>query len=421
MCIRDSTELIRPHKIKVFYNPSGLGQEKSAEECLNLINHAGLNIETTLEATEGDPAIVLKTSAGDVKVPCSKLPALAEFVKHKTSVKRAKTLFDVVEYLKEVNKGLFDSTVVCYFTDEQWSHFLSKPNNRKALQRLLRQSKGVVRVASRKTAKKMRLRQKKFYKYYKPSFANGYGNVINLNVEYWQAVTGECRNPLVKGEDGFKEEQHVEFYFHKSWKNLPRDDRPLVCVYWDKNAVIWPLAEQITKLACKYSSDCDFVFTTNKQKLSARFHMGEVEENLPYLFVADPVKRLPIISPFTKQQVGSYPAVYSDVALLMFGVDDASKFLDKYFEGKLSDALQSKRMARPTLVKVLNKESFEEMLKDESVEQCVMQVYKHNCASCYFNAKSFDALAWKLQKYGLWGKLRLYKLRADNELSLIHI
>jgi len=409
--IKDSfSNFIKVNKIEVSYNPQNLRQEKEAKELMMNLKEISLDIEIRA-SNEEKCKVILKTSAGDIKVKSK------ECINKKTSIKEARTVFDVTEYLKKVNKGLFDSTIVCYFNDEEWEYFLSNPSNKQAIELLLKQNKGFVRVSSKKTAKKMLLKRKTLYKYYKPSFVNGYGKMGNVNVEYWQAVTGECRNILIKNNNSFKEEGNVEFYFHKNWKGLPRDDRPLVCVYWDKNAIIWPFTESMTKLARKYSSECDFVFICDKEKARKRFHMGEVEVNIPYIFIVDPLRRNPIKSPFTGEEIGSYPAIYSDIAPLMVRIDDASKFIDNYFEGKLNNLLQSKRMFRPTLVKTLNKETFEsEVLNNDDVKQCVIQVYKHNCASCYFNAKSFDALSWKLKKYGLWNELKLYNIKADNDI-----
>ncbi len=379
----------------------------------------------------------LETPMGSVRLPkdASQVPG---FIRRKSGVVSAENVYEAAEFLKESNHGLFDSSVVFYCSDGKWAKYLADPERRKTVECLLRLHSGVLRVPSKKLARKLGLKKGRFYRYYKPSFVNGYANVYGMNAEYWQLVEAECRDELTPvgqeiqktsaktfdnetaGKSLFRCSEDVEFHFCKSYRKLaeqPRNGRPIVYIYWDKNAIIWPFMDNLTKFARKYDCECDFVFSSDLRKSSRWFNMGDVEENLPYVIIVDPDKKIPVKNPITQQSQGEYRALYSDIVLLMLGVDEGSKFIEKYFKGELTHMPQSKRMSRPSLVKRINKDTFEsDVLNNDAVEQCVIQIYKHNCASCYYNSKSFDALSWKLKKYGLDDKLKLYKMYNDNDV-----
>ena len=412
--------------IKVVYNKENLKQEKDAknkyEQILKSLKDENLDMRIQLRFIEGDidrstAQVFLETQGEDIKISHKKLDMIRELITQKTTIKKAETLYDVTSYLKQTNKGLFDSTIIFFCKDTKWAELLSKPSEKEHIERLLRDHNGLIRISSTKLAKKMKLEKNTFYKYYKPSFINGHGNYQHLNIEYWQAISGQCRNVLIREGNDYKEIFTTKIYFKRNWKGLPQSGRPVVCIYWNKNSIIWPFTDQITKLARKYVSECDFIFSDDKSAFSKHFNMSEVEESFPYIFLVDGDNRIPVKSPFTGKEIGSYPSVYSDICPIMLGIEDASKFLDDYFEGKLKHLPQSKRMYRYSPIKILNKEKFEsEVLNNDKIKQCLIQIYKHNCASCFFNSKSFDALAWKFQKYGLWNNLKLFKLRTDNDI-----
>jgi len=416
--------------LEILYHPENKLQELDAKNLAQIIqSKLKQNFNVIIKASENidlnkkSAFLNLKLENGNAKISRKNIGNLENYINQKTEIKTCENLYEVCEYLKLTNKNYFDSTIICYFPDKDWEKFMKDPQNKNLVNRLLLENNGFIRINSKKLAKKMELMKKGFYKYYKPSFLNGFGQFSNLNIEYWQITESQCRNKIdfsLRNSPKIHESNDVEFHFKKSYKELlsnSKNSKPIVYIYWDKNAIIWPFMDQITKFARKYDTDCDFIFEMDRKKCMKYFNMSEIDENFPYVFIIDKENRATIKNPISGENMGSYPKIYSDVALLMFGVEEGSKFLDKYFDGKLTYIPQSKRMSKPTLVKTLNKETFKtNFLENPNVSQCVIQIYKHNCASCFYNSKSFDILSFKLQKYGFLDQLPLYKLRSDNEV-----
>jgi hypothetical protein len=53
------------------------------------------------------------------------------------------------------------------------------------------------------------------------------------------------------------------------------------------------------------------------------------------------------------------------------------------------------------------------------VEQCIIEVFKHDCPSCNFNGKVFNAFSRKLEKHGYLEKLPCYRLSIDNRVPYL--
>lgn len=77
-------------------------------------------------------------------------------------------------------------------------------------------------------------------------------------------------------------------------------------------------------------------------------------------------------------------------------------------------------MKHDTRVKYLNAEIFEDQIvKNDQVQQCIIEVFKHDCPSCSYNGKVFNVFSRKLEKHGFLDKLPCYRLGIDNKIPYL--
>lgn len=75
-----------------------------------------------------------------------------------------------------------------------------------------------------------------------------------------------------------------------------------------------------------------------------------------------------------------------------------SKFVDK--QSKMN--LNFEKRTNQTLVKKICGQNFRrEILLNENIKECVIEIFKHDCPSCSYNGKVFNVFTQKLNKYGL--------------------
>lgn len=101
---------------------------------------------------------------------------------------------------------------------------------------------------------------------------------------------------------------------------------------------------------------------------------------------------------------------------------DLTKFIDKFIDGELHHFYQSEKVEQQTLVKKLCAKNFQqEIVNNPAIGEtgCIVEVYKHDCPSCQFNGKVFNALSRKLEKHGYGDKLPLYRLAIDNKIPFM--
>lgn len=101
---------------------------------------------------------------------------------------------------------------------------------------------------------------------------------------------------------------------------------------------------------------------------------------------------------------------------------DLTKLIDKFLDGELTHFYQSERVQQATLVKKLCAKTFEkEIMKNPNIGEtgCIIEVFKHDCPSCNFNGKVFNAFSRKLEKHGYLSKLPLYRLSIDNSIPFL--
>lgn len=96
---------------------------------------------------------------------------------------------------------------------------------------------------------------------------------------------------------------------------------------------------------------------------------------------------------------------------------DLNKLIDKFLDGEVHHFYQSERIKQDTRVKTICAKNFEEqVINNDKVQQCIIEVFKHDCPSCAFNGKVFNVFSRKLEKHGFGDKLPCFRLGIDNKI-----
>lgn len=81
---------------------------------------------------------------------------------------------------------------------------------------------------------------------------------------------------------------------------------------------------------------------------------------------------------------------------------------------------QTEKLRQATKVKEVCAENFEqEVVKNNEVRNFVVEIFKHDCPSCAFNGKVFNAFSRKVEKHGYGAELPLYRLSIDNKIPYL--
>ena len=116
----------------------------------------------------------------------------------------------------------------------------------------------------------------------------------------------------------------------------------------------------------------------------------------------------------------SYVHKYREIIFFNKIEKDLGKLIEKFLDGELHHFYQSEKMKQTTLVKKICSANFEkEIMQNAKVEQCIIEVFKHDCPSCAFNGKVFNVFSRKLEKHGYLDKLPLYRLSIDNKVPYL--
>ena len=112
-----------------------------------------------------------------------------------------------------------------------------------------------------------------------------------------------------------------------------------------------------------------------------------------------------------------YPQKYREIIFFNDIQKNLNKLIDKFLDGDVHHFYQSERMHQDTRVQKLCSASFEStIVKNPLVEQCIIEVFKHDCPSCAFNGKVFNAFSRKLEKHMMLHRLPCYRLAIDNKV-----
>lgn len=101
---------------------------------------------------------------------------------------------------------------------------------------------------------------------------------------------------------------------------------------------------------------------------------------------------------------------------------DLNKLIEKFLDGELHHFYQSEKIEQATHVKKICSANFEqEIIKNTKIGEtgCIIEVHKHDCPSCNFNGKVFNAFSRKLERHGYLDRLPCYRLAIDNRVPYL--
>ena len=99
---------------------------------------------------------------------------------------------------------------------------------------------------------------------------------------------------------------------------------------------------------------------------------------------------------------------------------DLNKLIEKFLDGELHHFYQSERISQATNVKKICAANFEkEVVRNNKITDCIIEVFKHDCPSCQFNGKVFNVFSRKLEKHGYSNQLPCFRLGIDNKIPYL--
>lgn len=328
-------------------------------------------------------------------------------------------------------------------------------------------------------AKTCRLEPNTYYSYFKPSYINGFENLVDkdLNIEYLQAFEGICRdefqpntdyissNDFIKSigenEMQFTEalvDEHFDKAFHRTTNTefimnphfetrwLSGNAEIPQCFIYVPDQYMRKYIFEIKQAIQDYQGTFEFVYTNDYDMASKYLYLDEYPDVMPYFLIVDKTKKLPIRSindppikkfsevvqdieegensPLNDKKAALDPefyyAKYKHPIFLQGMVKEIENFLENYLEGKIDPFYQTEKMVQRSNVKEICGDNFErEIVRNPNVEQCIIEVFKHDCPSCMYNGKVFNAFSKKLEKHGMLDKLPCYRLCIDNKVPYL--
>lgn len=100
--------------------------------------------------------------------------------------------------------------------------------------------------------------------------------------------------------------------------------------------------------------------------------------------------------------------------------EDLQKLIDAFLDDDLSMFYQTEKLRQATKVKEICADNFEkEVIQNNDVRNFLVEVFKHDCPSCAFNGKVFNAFSKKVEKHGYETDLPMFRLSIDNKIPYL--
>lgn len=146
----------------------------------------------------------------------------------------------------------------------------------------------------------------------------------------------------------------------------------------------------------------------------------------PFVVIVDPKKKKAVksnigeLNELSVEKNNFYLHKYREIIFFNNIPKNLNKMIDSYLDGEAQHFYQSQNMRQKTRVKKIVGDEFEvKVLKDPSVKQCIVEVFKHDCPSCNFNGKVFNAFSRKLEKHGYLNELPLFRVNIHNKIPFL--
>ena len=306
------------------------------------------------------------------------------------------------------------------------------------------------------------MKEGRYYCYYKPTYINGYEQYLEKDIDfnYLQAYEGVCRDEFILNDDyvlsqefkdmlskykGFQTEKFatqifdqcftrsytVEFAMNPNFKEFKNKflngaaTKPMIFIYCPALYMSRYIGE-FKEVLKNYTDVFDVYYTDDEKQASRVFYTKEFPDIFPYVVVVDTKKKKALkseagtLKELTLENNNFYFSKYREIIFFNDIQKNLNKLIDKYLDGEVHHFYQSEKMQQETRVKKVCAATFEEQIvKNLKVQQCIVEVFKHDCPSCAFNGKVFNVFSRKLEKHGYLSKLPCYRLSIDNKIPYL--
>lgn len=423
-----------------------------------------------------EPIVILKSSCAFKKMDNSILDDAEKVRKNIKQLRKSehiKNMNTFAERLK-TNTELSDNIVVYYLPlkeGEKANKAIDafESDNIISLNFLRGETDHVLVITDEKLANDWKLEPQKYYAYFKPSYLNGFENLVDkdLNIEYLQAYEGICRDEFTPNFEFIQSEKFVEviqknelqftqqlvdehfdtafqrtsntqFIMNPNFESryLASDADIPQCFVYVPDEYMRKYVHEIKSAIEDYQEVFEFVYTNDYGVASRYLYVDEFPDVMPFFLIVDKSKKLPIRriedpvikkmsdivvdSDQLKKGQDFYYAKYKEPIFLSNMEKEIQKFLEKYLEGKIDPYFQTQKMHQYTKVKEICQDTFErEIVYNRDVKQCIVEIFKHDCPSCMYNGKVFNAFSRKLDKHGVSDKLPCFRMSIENKVPYL--
>jgi hypothetical protein len=222
--------------------------------------------------------------------------------------------------------------------------------------------------------------------------------------------------------------------FKQRWED-PNPDKPQ-CFVYVPDGYMKKYIFEIKRAIEDFQDVVEFVYTNDYDTISEFLYVDDYPDVMPFFCIVDKSKKLPIrkiddepIKKFEDVIVNSedlpedqdfYYAKYKEPIFMQNMEKEIQTFLEKFLEGKLDPYYQSEKMVQYTFVKEICQSNFEqEIIYNRDIKECVIEIFKHDCPSCMFNGKVFNAFSQKLSRHGLLSSLPCFRMSIENKVPYL--
>jgi hypothetical protein len=196
--------------------------------------------------------------------------------------------------------------------------------------------------------------------------------------------------------------------FRKKYKYGTSNNKPIIFIYSPAMYMSRYIGD-FKDILKNYTEVFDIYYTDDQKKASQLFYTKEFPDVFPYVIIFDGKKKKELKLPANvllhsstqSRSRNFYFHKYRELIFFNRIPEDLNKLVEKFLDGEVHHFYLSERMSQATLVKKICAATFEkEIVKNPKVKQCIIEVFKHDCPSCNFNGKVFNAFSRKLAKHG---------------------
>ena len=303
----------------------------------------------------------------------------------------------------------------------------------------------------------------KFYTYYKPGYANGFGNYAGQDIDfaYLQACEQVCRDEFTPDSDyigsdefqsalkqnhglvtksfaakhfdkSFKRTYNVEFFFNTDMKELKRimkgqkkTERPVLLLMWPE-LFMSQYAGELQNALREYNEMFEVFYCREELELRDVLNTRLMPKEVIHMYIIDtqtkePLKKLESCGrDQTEMDVNYFKKYQQFVFNIAQPAEELKKFVEGFLDEKLNHYYVTEDRVQTSFVKTVNADNFEsEVIKNKQFETCVIEIIKDHCPACFISKFNTNMLSRKMRKHNLLDKVPLFRMKINNQVPYL--